>query len=252
MRIQYRAVLVLASLACGAKGDYTLEWFKRYGCIDSVTVTPTHLSIRFNAAYLWLVRDKDGRNWRAPNTDYYVRNNEPLVLMPEEGEASLSTRHSYVLFTPVAYTGKRKGFRIMEVADHTSFGKTVFTNHVEFVVLGDAPVQAGEDDVEMIKESKRSVSGRATGEMVWIKYEKVTDAPPPEPEAPRPATQGEAPEPGPTAKAAPPNPAPDGTPGDGEAAAAPPRNPIPWLCLGILLCLCAVLWAARKSQGSKH
>ena len=196
------------------------------GVIDSVSVTSTELTIMFKRGGFRVEHNGTSRS-----TAEYAEANEPLILTPDQGASISDGYHSSLIFTPVSFQDKRKGFRVICQANLLSVGDGL-KHWFGYVALSDTPVEVGEDDVEMILEG---------GE--WIPFEGNTiwqDRPgwknrneaetseaqetPPIIEDPETATQDE-----------------------GRATASAPSRL--WLYVVIALCtLSAVLWLARKKR----
>jgi len=167
-------VCAVISLCTVVKGMDGVEMLKRYGSIDSVTVTSTNLSIKFKSAGL-VVPDRPMRGMARRSADY-AEKNEALVLTPDE-ETMLIQRHASITFTPVSFKSQHKGFRILQRIDHRSFGHEVRTNAM-YLALSDTPVEVGEDDVEMILETERNSAGYTTDKVEWKKFEREGGAQP--------------------------------------------------------------------------
>ena len=201
-------LIAIALLACDIRGEYEIEWFKRYPkVIDSVTVTSTNLSVRFKEPWFFVMKDEDKPGYI--HSADYIKNNMDLVLTPDDKEVSLGQQHTRIDFTPVSYKNQLNGFKITHILYGAPYGG-IKTNHIFYVTLSDTPIEVGENDVETIKDK---------GE--WKTYENpqsITQA-----ETPNKITENEQDE-------------------DKNKAN------IFWLCVVIFHCLLAVLWLARKKR----
>ena len=161
-------------------GTDVSELLKKYGCKALVSNTSTSLVIKFQSAG-FAVSGRPMRGMARRSADY-AANNDDLVLTLDE-ETKLVQRHASIIFAPVSYKSKQRGFRITEVFDTRSFGHGI-TSNITYLALSDAPVKVGEDDVAMIMEN---------GE--WKKFEREVDviASPPSCEKTVTITQDETP-----------------------------------------------------------
>jgi len=226
MRMKYWTVLTLALFCGNVRGEYAVEWFEKYQqwSIESVTVTSSGLNIRFKNPWFLVFLDWDKKEWDKNmyrSSADYIKNNEALILTPDNKTVCLGQQHTQVHFTPVSYRNGLAGFRITDMFTGAPYG--LRTNNVLYVALSDSPIEVGEEDVEMVKDK---------GE--WIKFERegeVQDTPPSR-EKTVVATQDETPA----------NVAED-EPSEEETNA----NNL-WLYALIPLCLLALLWLVRKKR----
>jgi len=160
-------------LTCNAQGMGGLEYLETSSVFESVSFTPTNLTLKFNP----LVRLNVFHGKERRRTSEYVANNEALILTPEQVTALTDLRHGWTEFTPVSFMNQQKGFRILKVINAVSFGGEVTTNVHAYVALGDTPVELGEDNVEMIMESYRHHPETGDYFAEWKKYEKLQPVP---------------------------------------------------------------------------
>jgi len=223
MRMKYWTVLPLALFCCNVRGEYAVEWFKKYQqwSIESVTVTSDGLSIRFKNPWFFVFLDWDKVDNEIRSSADYIKNNEALILTPDSKEVCLGQQHTQVHFTPVSYRNGLAGFRITDMFTGAPYG--LRTNNVLYVALNDSPIEVGEDDVEMVKDK---------GE--WKKFEREGGAlvSSPSRENPITVTQDETPV----------NVTEDGQ--DEEKSKASNL----WLYAIIPLCLLAVLWVVKRKR----
>ena len=210
MRVKYWMALTFALFYGNVRGEYAVEWFEKYQewSIESVTVTSDGLSIRFKNPWFFIFLDWDKADNEFRSSADYIRNNEPLILTPDNKEVCLGQQHTRIHFTPVSYRNGLKGFRITDIFYGAPYG--LRTNNVLYVTLSDTPIEVGENDVETIKDK---------GE--WKTYEN-----------PQSITQAET---------------PDKITED-EPSEEKNKTNIFWLCVVIFHCLLAILWLARKKR----
>ena len=259
------------------QGMSTLEYLNKSPCWD-VVATSTNLVLKPNPAkprFMVCDRSKINEDSRMklelPRDMYYdpsygftfrraesyIGNNEDVILTPDREiviEASTGDGYLPIIFTPVSFKNRLKGFRVTENAgwmwlvydNDGNVGVTNVGTHVsKYVALSDTPTDMTEDDVETIMEWTANEDGYYRGE--WKTYERggksgmggegVVDTAPPT-ETP-PAV---APEEPPTREP----PAPvvvDGGEGNG-------RHPRRWhyAILPLALCLCGIVYFARRKK----
>jgi len=237
MKMKCFAVLTVVLFLDNAKGMGGLEHLETSSVFESVSFTPTNLTLKFNP----LVRLNVFHGKERRSTSEYVANNEALILTPEQVTALTDLRHGWTEFTPVSFKNQQKGFRILKVINAVSFGGGVTTNVHAYVALGDTPVELGEDNVEMIMESYRHHPETGDYFAEWKKHEKPQPVPKAENDAqetspvrenPATVTQGKTPV----------NVAEDGQ--DEEKS----KTNMFWLGVGLFHCLLAILWLARKKR----
>jgi len=210
-----------------------VELLLMYGIIDTFSVTSTELTLTFRASLCSV----DYNGTRRGTTEY-AENNEALILTSDQGANISDGYHSSLIFTPVSFKDKRKGFRIINQAILIPFGGGV-KHWFGYIALSDTPVEVGEDDVEMILEG---------GE--WVKFEgnkdwetALTWAPPVE-------EKGEAQETPPIIED-PVTVTQDETPAnvaENESSEGKSKATTFWLYAIIPLCLLAGLWVVRKKR----
>jgi len=147
--------IVVTSLVCVAQGMYEIESLKG-GDIDTAFATPTNLVIKFNRAGRWVSTldtdtplSEDGREIMYPyavKRSRVLGNGEDLILTPDKKTILGDGRHGAVIFTPVLFKNRQKGFRIFGVFDGMGF--TGETNDIAYVTLSDTLIQVGKEDVQ--------------------------------------------------------------------------------------------------------
>ena len=239
MRMKYWIVLPLALFCGNVRGEYAVEWFKKYQqwSIESVTVTSDGLSIRFKNPWFFVILDWDKTDNEYSSSADYIKNNEALILTPDSKTVCLLQQHTRVHFTPVSYRNGLAGFRITDMFTGAPYG--LRTNNVLYVALSDSPIEVGEEDVAMVKDK---------GEWKTFEREGEVATSPPSREAVKTITQTKSPEP---PAVIPPEPieVPDvvteDKPSEDGVTATPPSRF--WLYILIPLIL-AALWVVKRKR----
>jgi len=172
--------LILASMMVlgNLHGAYTFESdiFQQF---ESITVTPTNLMMKFRAGHMG-VGDPDvkNRDFSIRFSRSYIENDETLVVPPDR-RMDVWDKHVGYLFTPVIFKDKSKGFEITKRYGPPIVSKSTPVKINTFhVVLGDAPMDVGEDDVEMVMEAGREwVSATKSSYAIPPDYSLLADTP---------------------------------------------------------------------------
>jgi hypothetical protein len=244
-------LVAMLSVDC-VQGTDAIEYFKNQQWFNLVSVTPTNVTLKFHSSGggLW-ISGSDFRKCRLLEYD-------EVFSLPQGQETLLTDRRHFALYiTPVSFTDERTGFRVLEEFNLNSFGQGVTTNTM-YLVLGDTPTPAGEDDVDMILVAKRDSDGYPTNEGEWKKFERGAKEPPPVPRPVQPPVQEEAPKPPavtPTEPAVEQAPViEDGPPAaiveDGQPSEEPSKANYLWLYVLIPLGLLAALYFLRRKPTS--
>ena len=144
--------VLLANKMVGMNG---IEYLQNHRWFDVVSVTPTNLSLKLISDNLYIDNDDLKRKYQNPKappfapfdrrSSEFIKNNELLVLTPDQVTTFSTRRHSLLYFTPVLFKTQEKGFQIrMEV----HYLETTTTTM--YFALSDTPKEVDEDDVEMI------------------------------------------------------------------------------------------------------
>ena len=220
-----------------------IELLQRCGCVDSVSSTPTSLSITFRLDGFMVRRDGKTRG-----TAEYIANNEALIVTPDQ-EVSIYEYGSGVRLTPISFKNGEKGLRIMTHFNAMSIGGGIRRTFA-YIVLGDTPTPMSADDVEMIWDSQLDRTGNPTGWRLF-EAEKEVEVLQIRPEnAVPPPVQAKPPEPPPEPPAVTP-PEPIKTPvniAEDEPSEGKSKATTLWLYAIIPLCLLAILWLVRKKR----
>ena len=132
-------VAVVVAVANNMPGSNILEFlenretdglkFMRFQ--NTVAITPTNLIVKAGP---------EGCGWL--RTGPYGE-----VTLTLDRKFVFAEDHGAVIFTPVSFKGKLKGFRIDNISEGRSFGLGVTTNTM-YIALSDPPVVVGEEDME--------------------------------------------------------------------------------------------------------
>ena len=216
MSMRNLVVAVVVSFANNMLGSDILEFLKNKETDglkylkfqNTVIITPTNLIVKAGP---------EGKAWwlrKFPDAEAILTLDRKFVFAED---------HAAVIFTPISFKNKLKGFRIDSIFEGRSFGLGVTTNSM-YLALSDPPVVVGPEDMD--------------GEI---------ELPPPPPK-PKPTPQIPsflrfAPPPTETEEPL------QNTVEEGRATASPPSRF--WLCALISFCaLSAVLWLAHRKR--KH
>jgi hypothetical protein len=200
-----------------------VAYLQRSDWFDSVLITPTNLVLRFKRSEIHI---QDHLFKSLGRSENYMSKNEDLVLTPNRAIilGGFYNVRPIRLFSPVSFKNQQMGFRISEVKH------LLGTNHIAYLVLCDIPIEAGEEDVEMIMMG---------GE--WVKYENPQPVIMPEAEPASPVKKGRA-------TAFPPS-------REGNETERLGETPSPyrlWLYVGIpLCCLLAIVYFLRRKWKTK-
>jgi len=220
-------------IANGVSGMDGIEYLENSHIFHSVRVTSTNLALKCRSIVrLNILHDRDYYN--AHSTSEYV--DKELLLTPDRSTLISDLRHGSLIFTPVVFKNRLRGFRMIEGWNGISFGHGVTTNAIAYVALSDKPVKVSKDDVEMIMEERRDYE---TGQFVkeWKPFEPEgwEQTSPPSHEKPVTATKGKA-----LVYFA------KDEPSEGRATASPPSRL--WLYALIPLILFAILYFMRRKR----
>ena len=161
--------LLLTDSISGMDG---IEFLKKDGHFDSISVTSAHLALRPNTTfYVGVSQEREGQ-WVGSLISKYLENNEDVILRPDqETQFSDVWHNTFLFFKPVTYKNQLKGFRISEVsyARSQGLGRPRKTYNVAYLALSDTPVQVGADDVE---EASRPLSNMEFYIVDWERWLK--------------------------------------------------------------------------------
>jgi len=142
--------MLLANNILGMGG---IEYLESNDWFSSVSVTPTNLILKLRANDVRLVVVSADIAYQAelPGPAFRLsERGEELVLTPEQETSITDGRHHSLIFSPVSFKTKGKGFRVIAENNARSFGHGITTTTAAYVVLSDTPTEAGEEDVEMV------------------------------------------------------------------------------------------------------
>ena len=154
MREKYWIVFTFAFLVGSIQGMDGIEYLKENRWIESAVVTSKSLTLKLTPLPFHVAQNDIRAPWRGAWD--YVEKDEAVVLDPEQW-TWLIARHSRVMFTPVSFKNKRKGFRVTRWV--IGSGPDI-PPVITYIVLSDKPMEASEADVKMVKDNG-----------IWVKAE---------------------------------------------------------------------------------
>ncbi|MCL1921358.1 MAG: hypothetical protein FWG50_09840 [Kiritimatiellaeota bacterium] len=144
------AVLIALLLVNSALGTDAIEYLKKDSWMSIASVSATGLTVRLQGCNVLVAPNGVPEPWR------HMEEGETLALVADQ-EVWLGCRYLKVVFRPVAFKDKQKGFRVAKMLAGDS-AHPCSPSHITFVALGDAPAGMGEGDVEMVMDNGEWVS----------------------------------------------------------------------------------------------
>ncbi|MCL2104555.1 MAG: hypothetical protein FWH21_05830 [Kiritimatiellaeota bacterium] len=153
--------VVLALAVNSVLGMDGIEYLKQGNWADVVSVTSTNLTLKIKNDYFYISQDDSNRKvleeaktnvWAQLGrwSSEFKEKGETLVLTPDQG-TRFSEDHGRVTFKPVSFKSQHKGFRVTSTG--IGAGSYKRTPDIMYIVLSDTPMEAGEDDVEMVMDN---------------------------------------------------------------------------------------------------
>ena len=151
--------LLLANSILGMDG---IEYLKE-GWINSASVSPTNLALKLKPMFYPFSVALNGPlgTWRS--SEEYVENDEAVILTPDQ-ETWFIANSSRVMFTPVSFKSRHKGFRVTYWAIGAGALRT--TPVITYIVLSGTPMEAGEDDVVMVMDNGQWVKAKDSKRLI--------------------------------------------------------------------------------------
>jgi hypothetical protein len=147
MKMKHIIVVNMIALSNNMLGMNGIELLQSYSFVDSVSVTPTNLTVSLSAfrnSFLIIQFPENERH------SHQLEPYEVLVLMPNQ-EARIVDRDVRTVFTPVSFKNHQKGFRVSCVP--VGVGAYRNASVITYIVLSDTPQEMNENDVKEVMDN---------------------------------------------------------------------------------------------------